>query len=111
MIEFSYEYDADIVKLIDSSYLLQNNAFDDNQAMALINSLVEEIKRYNRAVVIFNLDEIANIKKDYSGIKEAPSHPSAFALYGGNNQATFTYTTQRPQSLQLVFNLFKTVSN
>lgn len=30
MVEFSYEYDADIVKLVDNSYLIQNNAFDDS---------------------------------------------------------------------------------
>lgn len=92
VVQFAQRYDADIVKLIDAYFLQQNNVFEDNQATTFISSLVEEIKRYSRAILIFDLDSIAMIKKEHSGIKESIKAPCAYALESGNNSSTFAYS-------------------
>ena len=68
LVKFSYEFDTDIVKLVDNNLFLQNSATTDEAAVVFLKDLVEEIKRYNKGVIIFDLDSISGIKKVYSSI-------------------------------------------
>ena len=53
---------------MDNNLFLQNSAISDEAAVVFLKDLVEEIKRYNKGVIIFVLDSISGIKKVYSSI-------------------------------------------
>jgi hypothetical protein len=53
--------------------------------MTFISSLNEEMKRYTKSVLIFDLDSIAGITKQHQGFKQDLDAPSLYALEGGDN--------------------------
>ena len=107
ILDFSLAYNADITKLIDNNFIVNNNATDDTSAMALVNSVVEETKKYGRAVVIFDLDSIAQLRKEYQSLKEDIKSASSVAIQGGDNASSFTYVMQRPLTFNFVLDLIK----
>ena len=107
ILDFSLAYNADITKLIDNNFIVNNNANDDTSAIALVNSVVEETKKYGRAVVIFDLDSIAQLRKEYQSLKEDIKSASSVAIQGGNNASSFSYVMQRPLTFTFVLDLIK----
>ena len=108
ILDFALKYDADIVKLIDNAFIINNSAYDDAAALSLINDVVEEIKNYNRAVVIFDLDSISLIRREYQSLKEDLRASSKYALEGGENLASFSYVLGRPSTFFNIIDLIKT---
>jgi hypothetical protein len=61
---------------------------------------VEEIKEYPKSVIIFDLDSIAGLYKEYQSLTLDPEVASEKALAAGDNKCTFSYNLQRPQAFQ-----------
>ena len=57
--------EADTVKLIDANFLYQNNISDDTGASRLIIDTVNQMKEYAKSVVIFDIDSIAGVSKQF----------------------------------------------
>ncbi|TNV84877.1 hypothetical protein FGO68_gene4338 [Halteria grandinella] len=109
ILRFSYVYDADSVILMDNRLLQENNSNDDAQAASFVQKKIQEVQRYDRPVIILDLDSLALCSLETSGMKEIMEHASLYAMTGGNNQSTHSYQTQRPQTLQILLKLFSQV--
>lgn len=90
--------------------LIQNQAYNDAKAAAVINETVTEAKKYNKAVIIFDLDSISGIKKEYQSLKEDLKVSNILALEGGENACAFTYAYEMGQSFKLALNFMKNAS-
>lgn len=108
ILQFALEYDADIVKVIDNSFLINNNANDDSKAVALVNSIVEETKKYDKGVLIFDLDSIVQISKQFQSLKKEMKTSALLELVAGENTSSFSYSIQRPLALFNILELFQT---
>lgn len=60
---------ADQIKLIDSNFFFANRVADDQVATKLMINTVEELKKYDKSVVIFDLDSIAGVSKEYGELE------------------------------------------
>lgn len=82
--------EADCVKLIDANFLYQNNISDDQGAARIIIDTVNQMKEYPKSVVIFDIDSIAGLTKEYSTMKKDISQPTNTAIED-NEGASFSY--------------------
>ena len=111
LLDFALEYDAEMIKLIDHNYLQKKKAFDDTTAQKEVNAIIEETRRYNKTVVIFDLDSIAQISKQYSSLKTDLDAPNEKALEGNEEDTnTFTYHLEKPKTLADIIQAFKSLS-
>jgi hypothetical protein len=72
--------EADCVKLIDTNFLYQNNISDDTEASRIIIDTVNQMKEYPKSVVIFDIDSIAGVTKEYSTMKKDISQATNTAI-------------------------------
>jgi hypothetical protein len=82
--------EADCVKLIDANFLYQNNISDDTEASKLIIDTVNQMKEYSKSVVIFDIDSIAGVTKQFSSMNKEISQPTNFAIEDSEG-ASFSY--------------------
>ena len=66
MVNFALEMNCDCVKLIDWDYFSSSFAIDDNDCTNLLSNTVEMMKKYNKSLIIFDLDSIAGMVKQYN---------------------------------------------
>ena len=69
-----------MVILIDSYYLEMKNASDDKEVQSHIFKVISDMKLYSKCVIIFDLDSIAFIKEQFTGLKEQLQAPSLMGL-------------------------------
>jgi len=111
IVKFALNYDADVVKLIDNNFIINNSALNDSAATSLISSVVSETKNYDKSVIIFDLDSISQIKKEYQALKQDIEVSTKIAIERGDNEASFSYTVQRPQTFQTILDILRKVDS
>jgi hypothetical protein len=70
--------------------LYQNNISDDIEASKIIIDTVNQMKEYSKSVVIFDIDSIAGVTKQFSSMNKEISQPTNFAIED-NEGASFSY--------------------
>ena len=82
--------EADCLKLIDANFFFENKISDDKEASQLIIDTIKMMKQYDRSVVIFDIDSIAGVTKEYSSIKKDVSQAVNAAVEDGEG-STFNF--------------------
>lgn len=111
IVKFALNYDADIVKMIDNNFIVNSSALDDSAATSLISTVVSETTKYAKSVIIFDLDSISQIKKEYQSLKQDIEVSTKIAIERGDNEASFSYPLQRPQTFQTILDIFRKVDS
>ena len=92
IVHFALKVNADSIKLIDENFFTSNFVSDDLHATQLIINTVNMMKQYNMSVIIFDLDSISGVHKQYNAISSELASASNAALAG----TTFQYCKMRP---------------
>ena len=82
--------EADCLKLIDANFFFENKISDDKEASQLIIDTINMMKQYDRSVVIFDIDSIAGVTKEFSSIKKDVSQATNSAVEDGEG-STFNF--------------------
>ena len=107
LIKFALTNDLATVCLVDDNYLLRTEHSDDQSAERQIAYAIHETRKHDTGMVIFNLDSIAGLVKEYSGLKNDIKQ-SAVGLdqSEGMGGPSLHYTKLRPRAFQQVLNQF-----
>ena len=89
---------ADCLKLIDANFFFENKISDDKEAAQLILDTINTVKQYDRSVVIFDIDSIAGVTKEFSSIKKDVSQATNSAVEDGEG-STYNFHKLRPMSM------------
>lgn len=66
IVKFAQLINADAVRLFDSNFFSQNGVSEDQHINELMVKTMEEIKKYTKSIVVFDLDSIAGLSKEWS---------------------------------------------
>ena len=123
LIEMAIECQLEAVFLLDNATLIRNGYVDDTVAQEYVKNVIEEAKNYQRSMVIFDLDSLANVSKNFESMTKDSAEALLFASRretfgttdrwgakrpldeddGGNlRDEKFTYSMQRPNLLAWV---------
>lgn len=107
LIKFALKNDLATVCLVDDNYLLRTEHSEDQSAERQMAYAIHETRKHDTGMVIFNLDSIAGLVKEYSGIKSDVKQ-SAVGLdqSEGMGGPSLHYTKLRPRAFQQVLNQF-----
>ena len=61
-------YNADVVKLFDNDFFLQNRCHSDEECQQALLEAIKEAESYERAVLLFDLDQISGIRMEAASV-------------------------------------------
>ncbi|KAG2370744.1 hypothetical protein C9374_014267 [Naegleria lovaniensis] len=105
---FGVHSNMDAVYLMDANTFYANNLTDESQILRFIESTVTECREYHRSMMILDLDSIAEVTKEFTGLKEhettaANSSLSAFS-------PSFSYRMLRNETVYRIFRLIHSIT-
>jgi hypothetical protein len=98
-------YNSDNVKYIDSYNLVKNGCYDDNHCISYIKDEVEQTMEYERPILVFDLDSIAQTSKHFHSFEEDLKYSSSKALEMSGKP--FSYEYGRKATIEYVLDLLK----
>jgi len=106
------------VYLVDNATLIHHGHIEDSSAQQYLNHVLEEARNYQRSMVIFDLDSLANVSKSFQSLTQESAEAlllsarreTFFTGGRGNkgddnsnlNDETFSFGMQRPNLLAMV---------
>lgn len=116
LLKFGVEGNLDAVYMIDGNTLYANQKNTEEDIIIYIESIVEECEQYNKSLIIFDLDSIAEVTREYSGLREEiKSSVTSLRMDtltssgSGLGSPTFSYRMLRPQVITRVLRLLSSV--
>ncbi len=108
LVKFALEHSLGTVTLVDSHYFMRKEASEDSKAEVEVAYAVDEARKHTSAMVIFNLNSIAGLSKEYSGLrKDVKGDATAVESDGkGIGGPSLHYTMTRPKAFQQVLTEF-----
>lgn len=106
-IEFGLAYNTNMVQLFDNEYFYSRNCSTDQECAEALRNAIAEARRYPKAVLLFDLDQISGVRVDTSGcVTEDLLSQNAGKL--GSDTKIVGYTIARPDTYQQLLVVLET---
>jgi len=107
LINFAITNSLDYILLLDMEYFSRNNMLTDEKIAEEINMLIEECKKYDKSLIIYDFESICSVVKEYSQLKSDLKISSPIAYLGDDSDSSFTYRLTRPITFQTCLQHFE----
>ncbi len=97
----------DYVLLIDMDYFFKKTIITDEKIAEEVNYLVEECNKYEKSMLIFDLDSICGIQYEYSNLKQELIYSLPLAYEADESEASFTYRYSHPKTFEICLQHFE----
>ncbi len=106
LLAFADSYNTEVVHLVDWSLLAKKKVSEDAEIARFVLDLIIETQEYERSVIIFDLDSIAMIEKQYGNLTSDLQASDSAALEQTEKNATFSYHCLHPHTFRTVLEAF-----
>ncbi|KAJ3038358.1 hypothetical protein HDV00_000779 [Rhizophlyctis rosea] len=103
MLEQSICMKTNLVQLVDNGYFVANDALDESSAKQCLLALVSEAAQYPSSMLIFDLDSIAQVRTEVSGVRQQSSSETNMEGDDGSAQ----YVVHRQDLLSMTLQVIK----
>ena len=80
----------------EGSFFFTNKVAKDEDCMQLIIDTVEEMKKYDRSVLVFDLDSISGVYKEHGDMQEDLRSATMAAVEKAGNNCSFKFQKTNP---------------
>ena len=108
--EFALAYNADVIKLFDNDFFLQNRCYSDEECQKALLEAIKEAESYERAVLLFDLDQISGIRMEATSVTAELQQATMQAFEQDDLKEKFSYEFKRPQTYQQLLGKFETIN-
>lgn len=92
--QFCFDYNVDEIKMINLPFLVNSQAFQDEKQFEKINETIEELKEYNKSMLIIDIDTLIGTQISESSSSMGPSISKSIS-----NSKMFSYFMDLAKSI------------
>lgn len=107
LIVIGFESNLDFILFLDQSYFAKKNINDENRIIEELTGVIEETKRYKKAMIIIDFDSLCPVFKEYSSHKSDLMISNSKFYELDSNEVNFTENIQNNKVFQTCIYYFE----
>jgi hypothetical protein len=96
----------DYILLVDMEYFKKKTIISDEKIAEELNYLVEESKKYDKSMIIFDLDSICGLTYEFSQLKQELIYSSKISYKADESDGGFSYKYTHPTAFKIALEHF-----
>lgn len=104
LLKMGVETNVDSVLLLDFEYFASKSILDEKKMEEELKQSLIEAERYDKSLIIFDLDNLLELTKNYSNQSKDLILSNSLAYELDKNDISFTETIVRPSLMRVIFN-------